>query len=302
MSSSSSSSSKGPQLPCDPPDVHTRNGATPGSVADASLPREGRRRSETANTAHAMPRRYAAATLLLIPLLATIAVGFASRSASVVSAAMANTPWWASKRSPLNVYVAKAAWGWTTALFLAALVLCAPVRSPSATAGAVLRYVLATLYWLALVRWFFGPSLFDRVFVHTGGSCHSMQPESGFDVASKPLPFVSMQSCRSAGGSWAGGHDVSGHCFLLIHSALLLVEEALVPLWSAGQRVRRGRWPMARGSARWVFLTATIALVGLWLFMLYITASYFHHINELLSGIVAGTGFWAVLCYYGMSR
>ncbi|KAJ2791178.1 hypothetical protein H4R20_006898 [Coemansia guatemalensis] len=293
-----SSSSKGQQLPCDPPDAHTRNGATPDGVAGASLPREERRLSETPNPAHAMPRRYAAATLLLVPLLATIAVGFASRSASVVSAAVANTPWWASKRSPLNVYVAKAAWGWTTALFLAALVLCAPARPPSATAGAALRYVLATLYWIALVRWFFGPSLFDRVFVHTGGSCHSLQPDVGSDVAPTPLPFASMQSCRSAGGSWAGGHDVSGHCFLLIHSALLLAEEALVPLWSAGQRVRHGRWPTVRGSARWAVLAATLALVGLWLFMLYVTASYFHHVNELLSGIVAGTGFWAALYYY----
>ncbi|PIA17503.1 hypothetical protein COEREDRAFT_30214, partial [Coemansia reversa NRRL 1564] len=187
--------------------------------------------------------------------------------------------WWASKRSLFNVYVAKAAWGWTTAIFLSALVLCAPARSSSATTGAVLRYVLATLYWIALVRWFFGPPLFDRVFVHTGGSCHFPQP----NAAPTPLPVASMQLCRSAGGSWAGGHDVSGHCFLLIHSALLLTEEALVPLWFAGQRVRQGRWHTVRGSVRWVVLVATLALVCLWLFMLYVTACYFHHVNELLS-------------------
>ncbi|KAJ2608528.1 hypothetical protein H4S08_004418 [Coemansia sp. RSA 1365] len=294
------SSTKGWQLPCDPLDAHTRSAATPSIVADTSPLSEERRLSETSNSTHAMSHRYAAATMLLVPLLATIAVGFVSRSASVVSVAVASAPWWASKRSLFNVYVAKAAWGWTTAIFLAALVLCAPVRSSLATGGAVLRYVLATLYWIALVRWFFGPPIFDRVFVHTGGSCRSLQSNTGTNAAPTLLPFTSMQSCRSAGGSWAGGHDVSGHCFLLIHSALLLTEESLVPLWSAGQRVRHGRWPTVCGSVRRVVLAATLALVCLWLFMLYVTACYFHHVNELLSGIVAGTGFWVVFYHYNV--
>ncbi|KAJ2500251.1 hypothetical protein GGH96_002847 [Coemansia sp. RSA 1972] len=238
--------------------------------------------------------RSRAASLLLAALLGVVAIGFAqsliAHNSSIASAA----PWWAAKRSVLNTHGAKVAWGWTSALFAAAAAVRAPARAPSATAAA-LRYVLATLYWVAMARWFFGPPLFDRVFVRTGGSCLPTAPDA---AAMTSASVASLQACRAAGGRWAGGHDVSGHCFLLMHSALFLAEEAVAPLLAV-LRDRRHTSP-ALTTARRAALAATLGLVGVWVFMLYATARYFHGIHELLSGTVLGVAYWAALYRSGV--
>ncbi|KAJ2780342.1 hypothetical protein H4R18_003520 [Coemansia javaensis] len=245
-----------------------------------------------------------ATALVLAPLLAAIALGFAASggppglaaTADLAAADLAAVPPWASKRSPLNVYAAKVAWGWTTALFAAALALCAPARAPRRSAAALLRYALATAYWVAMARWFFGPPLFDRVFARTGGAC--LAPAG---PGALRLPAASLQACRQAGGTWAGGHDVSGHCFLLIHSALFLAEEALAPLLAllllpaAAPRLRLAALRRAAAGV-------TAALLGVWVFMLYVTARYFHGGRELASGTAVAAGYWAVLHVLRRSR
>ncbi|KAJ2146185.1 hypothetical protein IW136_000682 [Coemansia sp. RSA 678] len=245
--------------------------------------------------------RSRAASLLLASLLGVIAVGFAqsliahSSNIATQSSLAGAAPWWAAKRSVLNTHGAKVAWGWTSALFAAAAAVRAPARAPSATAAAALRYVLATLYWVAMARWFFGPPLFDRVFVRTGGSCLPTAPDAATMTSA---PVASLQACRAAGGRWAGGHDVSGHCFLLIHSALFLAEEAVAPLLAVLSD-RRHTSP-ALATARRAALAATLGLVGVWVFMLYATARYFHGIHELLSGTVLGVAYWAALYRSGV--
>ncbi|KAJ2124896.1 hypothetical protein IW147_001282 [Coemansia sp. RSA 720] len=166
-----------------------------------------------------------------------------------------------------------------------------------------------------MARWFFGPPLFDRVFVRTGGSCLPTAPDAAFvsmapsasapDAAfvssatsMTPAPVASLQACRAAGGRWVGGHDVSGHCFLLIHSALFLAEEAVAPLLAVLSD-RRHASP-ALTTARRAALAATLALVGVWVFMLYATARYFHGIHELLSGTVLGVSYWVALYQSGV--
>ncbi|KAJ1999578.1 hypothetical protein GGI06_006054, partial [Coemansia sp. S85] len=58
------------------------------------------------------------ALLVLAALLAAVALGFAAagRSPAALASASAPSPW-ASKRNPLNTYLAKFAWAWTTMLF-----------------------------------------------------------------------------------------------------------------------------------------------------------------------------------------
>ncbi|KAJ2873611.1 hypothetical protein GGH93_003102 [Coemansia aciculifera] len=233
------------------------------------------------NPARAPAIRSRLALLVLAPLLAAVVLGFAAsttrRPAGDIAAAGLLSPW-ASKRNPLNTYVAKFAWAWTTTLFAAMLLTAiAPPR-------AVLRYALATLYWLAMTRWFFGPPLFDRLFVRTGGECQLST------AAPADSPY-SMSACRAAGGAWAGGHDVSGHCFLLLHSGLFLAEEVLVPLLLLSSSLH----PQARTAspaARWAVVAATLGLVAVWLLMLFFTAKYFHGFDELVSGSLLGVAYW----------
>ncbi|KAJ2504698.1 hypothetical protein GGH95_004880 [Coemansia sp. RSA 1836] len=222
---------------------------------------------------------------VLALLLAAVALGYAfavggsSASAAAAASASAEPAFWASKRNPLNTYGAKLAWAWTTALFAASLLAHAHAHTSNTrpVRDAVLRYALATLYWLAMTRWFFGPPLFDRLFVHTGGACQ-LHPAS-----------TSYAACRVAGGAWAGGHDVSGHCFLLLHSGLFLAEEVLAPL------LPHARSRSARAATRAV-VAAALGLVAVWLLMLFATARFFHGADELLSGSLLGVAFW--VCVY----
>ncbi|KAG0292753.1 hypothetical protein BGZ96_003733 [Linnemannia gamsii] len=139
---------------------------------------------------------------------------------------------------------------------------------------ALARWGLATLYWWLISQWFFGPGLFDRVFVMTGGSC-------SIDG------HWSQYHCRRQGGSWAGGIDISGHMFLLTHAWLFLMEELSIFLnvpeaWTALQNRRAAKY------AVW----GIVALTGLWWWMLLMTSVYYHHLAEKLTGLFFGVLFW----------
>lgn len=139
---------------------------------------------------------------------------------------------------------------------------------------AVTRWGLATLYWWLISQWFFGPGLFDRFFVLTGGQCN-------IDG------HYSQYHCRRMGGTWAGGIDISGHMFLLTHACLFLMEELSVFMnvpeaWSALQH---------RPTAKYA-VWSVVGLCGLWWWMLLMTSVYFHGMGEKLSGLFVGMLFW----------
>ncbi|KAF9904775.1 hypothetical protein EC991_002345 [Linnemannia zychae] len=139
---------------------------------------------------------------------------------------------------------------------------------------ALVRWGLATLYWWLISQWFFGPGLFDRVFVLTGGSC-SVEGH------------WSQYHCRRQGGHWSGGIDISGHMFLLTHAWLFLMEELSIFLnvpeaWTALQDRRGAKY------AVW----GVLAVTGLWWWMLLMTSVYYHHLAEKLTGLFFGVLFW----------
>lgn len=143
---------------------------------------------------------------------------------------------------------------------------------------ALVRWGLATLYWWLISQWFFGPGIFDRVFVLTGGSC-------------SVDGHWSQYHCRRNNGLWSGGVDISGHMFLLTHAWLFLMEELSVflnvPQAWANLQNRRG--------ARYAVYTVA-ALCSLWWWMLLMTSVYYHHLTEKLTGLFFGVFFW--FCFY----
>ncbi|KAF9308606.1 hypothetical protein BG003_010829 [Podila horticola] len=143
---------------------------------------------------------------------------------------------------------------------------------------ALIRWGLATLYWWLISQWFFGPGIFDRVFVLTGGSC-------------SVDGHWSQYHCRRNHGNWSGGVDISGHMFLLTHAWLFLMEELSVflnvPQAWANLRDRRG--------SRYA-VYAVAALCSLWWWMLLMTSVYYHHLTEKLTGLFFGVFFW--FCSY----
>ncbi|KAJ3029466.1 UNVERIFIED_CONTAM: fat storage-inducing transmembrane protein 2 [Siphonaria sp. JEL0065] len=128
------------------------------------------------------------------------------------------------------------------------------------------RYTLATLFWILTTQWFFGQSILDRV-LHATGSCTLNQDPSITEI------YTTARSCKKSGGEWTG-FDVSGHCLLLIHCGVLLLEELRVAkvVGDFGNSVVKG------------VMGVSVAFLGLWWFLLMATAIHFHDLPEKVCG------------------
>ncbi|RPA86815.1 hypothetical protein BJ508DRAFT_410993 [Ascobolus immersus RN42] len=186
-----------------------------------------------------------------------------------------------SKKSNLfNVYFVKYGWLWTTLVFG----LHAARLKPSLQLQAIVRYGLATTFWIAITQWFFGPPIMDRGFTFTGGYCELVAADRE-NVGSRAEYIMASAACRSANGQWKGGHDLSGHVFLLCHASLFLASEI---------------WPVVAKKVRYggsfdITTKAVLSLVGLWWWMLLMTSIYFHTTLEKVSGIVVAYAEWYIV-------
>lgn len=104
----------------------------------------------------------------------------------------------ADKRNFFNQYFVKLAWGWTS---LACLVHYVVSHLPSSTSSSstaakrleirpLLRYTLATLFWIGFARWAFGPSLSHRILTGTGGFCTPSALQSSAPDHFNPEPCL----------------------------------------------------------------------------------------------------------------
>lgn len=221
--------------------------------------------------------------------------------------------YFARKNNIFNVYFVKIGWMWTTLAFVS-LLLCQPAyRSSSSsspaqqqtrlrrTLQAFLRYSFSTTIWYLMTQWFFGPAIIDRGFVFSGGKCAQiMNQVEKLDSESSPAAqletLFSAAACKAAGGSWSGGHDISGHVFMLVLATALLSFEAIgvgaftapsVTSHANGEATRERKpsdpvspvtneesnspWPIKTWSLRLVW-----GVVGLGWWMLFMTAIWFH--------------------------
>lgn len=187
----------------------------------------------------------------------------------------------------------------------------------------VLRYGIATGTWLVFANWFFGPPLTERILTATGAVCvPSTDPQSPVEnlycrsrtplsSATHPALFssnsaASLKSSKSIRAMWKGGHDISGHTFIMVLSSLLLLEDLAPYLAILLGRSSLGRFlfpkPAPLGAARTTWTTqaslavaATLGLVGLWSWMLLNTAIYFHTPQEKVTGLLVGLAAWLIL-------
>lgn len=130
-----------------------------------------------------------------------------------------------------------------------------------------------------------------------------------------PLEFFTAVACKSAGGKWRGGHDISGHIFLLVLGSFFLLQEVgwVVQRWQAAKREERtivmhdgavksaeieaDRRAGAMASNTDLGLGGKFAavVVALSWWMILMTAIYFHTWFEKLTGLlVALTGLYSV--------
>lgn len=123
-------------------------------------------------------------------------------------------------------------------------------------------------------------------------------------------------ACKATGGTWRGGHDISGHVFLLIlSSAMLWLELLPAVLRMEGLREARrirtqdglnrsaavesdDRAQAATDLGVGIQVSLVVAVMSWW--MLLMTAAYFHTWFEKLTGLLVA--FSAIYLVYFLPR
>lgn len=238
--------------------------------------------------------------------------------------------YFARKSNIFNVYFVKVGWIWTTfafALFIISHSSLGPALKPALTPRrlrALLRYLIVTSVWCAVTQWFFGPPLIDRGFRFTGGQCEIIYSDTVAANAkqaqmSDARELLTHAACKVAGGTWAGGHDISGHVFILILGSAMLWLEILPAVLTAGGLREERRVRMADGAVKSAAVETSGALgnmpvpkdlgagvkvalgvAGLSWWMLLMTAAYFHTWFEKFTGLMVA--FAALYAVYFVPR
>ncbi|PKS10389.1 hypothetical protein jhhlp_002140 [Lomentospora prolificans] len=224
--------------------------------------------------------------------------------------------YFAHKGNVFNRYFVKQGWVWVTGSF-ALFALTHPALATGARKlQAFTRYGLVTLWWFLVTQWFFGPALIDRGFRLTGGACQVVT-EKVEEGEADPAEFFTAVACKAAGGRWMGGHDISGHVFLLVLGSGFLLQEVgwAVARWAGKGREERAVM-MKDGAVKGAGVESAtgfgeggeraegkiglggkvvLGVVGLNLWMLLMTAIYFHTWFEKLTGLITAIlGLYAV--------
>lgn len=215
--------------------------------------------------------------------------------------------YFARKSNIFNILFVKRGWGWTTLAFFAFLFTHPSIASgPSVftqrKVQGLIRWALVTSWWFLTTQWCFGPPIIDRGFRWTGGRCElaKMEVAMGDTSVGEQLTAV---ACKAAGGKWKGGHDISGHVFLLVLATGFLMQEVgwAVARWN-GKRDEERSVIMADGALKGAGVEAetrtgeggtnaplglgakfALGTVALSLWMLLMTAIYFHTWFEKVS-------------------
>jgi Inositol phospholipid synthesis and fat-storage-inducing TM len=211
--------------------------------------------------------------------------------------------YFAKKSNVFNQLFVKQGWAWVSFsyfFFLFTHPSTGPARSLVVTlkrSRGIFRYAIVTAWWIFVTQWFFGPAIIDRGFLLTGGQCELVEEaEAGNVIMDDTRQFVTGIACKAVGGKWRGGHDISGHVFLLVLGSMFLFEEALhVVLKSARAKEERTIFMadgavksaeveaqpdtgvMAETPGQWTLgAKVVLGVAGLMLYMLLMTAAYFH--------------------------
>lgn len=215
-----------------------------------------------------------------------------------------------SKGNILNTYFVKFGWFWTIISYLN--IIFNKIRHGTVSRKiiiiSIIKVSLITLCWMFFTQWFFGPPLMDRIFVLTGGQCNNVH-ESKIPKKIKHLfnPFtqdnkyynsfsISSATCKAIYGKWEGGHDPSGHTFLLTLGITVLVIES-IELYTDDDNITVGIWNPQLNFFKTILHPSivTLVVVFLELMMFLMTIIKYHSLAEQIAGfVVAISAVWSV--------
>lgn len=237
--------------------------------------------------------------------------------------------YFARKSNVFNVYFVKIGWFWTTLAFFL-LIFSHPSLGPPLRAKltqrrlqAAVRYLAVTAVWILVTQWCFGPPIIDRSFRWTGGQCEVIYGNDLEDQRKRAemgdvREIFTHAACKAIGGQWKGGHDISGHVFLLIlGSAMLWLE--LLPSVLKMEGLREARCIVTddgltrsasiemdqnmtndKPAGLGIGIKAALVVAGLSWWMLLMTAAYFHTWFEKFTGLLVA--FSALYVVYFLPR
>ncbi|KAI4207756.1 MAG: hypothetical protein LQ346_000406 [Caloplaca aetnensis] len=159
----------------------------------------------------------------------------------------------------------------------------------------VVRWAAVTLWWMLVTQWCFGPALIDRGFRLTGGACELVRDDAARAEMGDVKQFLTAATCKVAGGQWKGGHDISGHVFILVLGSAAVGMEVLGALVKIKLESEDG----GEGLGKWGW-GVVLGVVGMSWWMLLMTAAYFHTWFEKFSGLL--TAFFGITVVYLLPR
>ncbi|SGZ30475.1 BQ5605_C048g12373 [Microbotryum silenes-dioicae] len=230
-----------------------------------------------------------------------------STTGSSTESLKAILPYFADKRNVINQYFTKQAWVWVTLAYIfysLSILVFAPKPSKSAHKVQLneptlvqhfltitRRFVLSTLYWYYLTQatWFGaiyrGPSLAKHLLLYSGAVCMP----STLSSTSSSLVEGNLQCTGQRGEYYRGGHDSSGHVFLMVHASIFLYYLINPSI----QRVFNHSVPQKDvGLPERFVLYSILTFMGLCWFVLGCTSVFFHSPAEKMSGFLFGLGGW----------
>jgi hypothetical protein len=210
--------------------------------------------------------------------------------------------YFATKGNIFNRFFVKQGWAWVTFSYFLFL-FTHPSAGPSLQITprrikGTLRWGVVTIWWIFVTQWFFGPAIIDRGFVLTGGQCELVEAaEAGHVEMDGARQFFTGVACKTVGGKWKGGHDISGHVFLLVIGSMFLFEEVLHVVLKSPTTEEERTVYMGDGAIKSANIGAESGEYGIWtlgakvvlgvaglsLYMLLMTAAYFHTWFEKVS-------------------
>ncbi|CCU80244.1 unnamed protein product [Blumeria hordei] len=216
--------------------------------------------------------------------------------------------YFAKKDNIFNVFFVKRGWAWVTFSYFLFLFTHPSTRSSSSPVFVTkrvhgfMRYCVVTLWWIFVTQWFFGPAIIDRGFKYTGGHCElvAMNGSDSIHIGEKVI-FLTAATCKAAGGKWKGGHDISGHVFLLVLGTMFLLEEVLSVTLARhredpttkkdcdanGGEINYKKEDIRGSPEIWTLGSkVAIGVAVMNLYMLMMTAAYFHTWLEKLTGLI----------------
>ncbi|KAJ4169830.1 hypothetical protein NW754_005977 [Fusarium falciforme] len=304
--------------------VTTRRAAKAADSASDITMEPARTSTSTPRTSPFLPTPFERVGLALFPVVLVFGTIFSllspeTRAAPYDHVAQAHVQdikvapsYFALKSNIFNVVFVKRGWAWITVAFALFIFTHPSTADAGRRLRAVLRWAAVTTIWILVTQWCFGLALIDRGFRWSGGRCELARRE--IEMGDSGLgEMVTSVACKAAGGKWKGGHDISGHVFLLSLGTAFLMQEVG---WAVGRWLGQDEERcvvMSDGALKSANVEAqtsqerveepslgvggkfAVGVMGLSVWMLLMTAIYFHTWFEKFTGLLtAATGFYIV--------